>query len=170
MTAGNGVPRPALIIGIGNRDRGDDAVGPIAAERLVARAFSAAEHSADGAALLELWDGHERVILVDAMRSGAPPGTIRRFDAYREAVPKGAFGISSHLFGPVEAVETARGLGRLPPFMVIFAIEGEAFAFGEPLSSAVAGALEDVIERVVALAAAPVVDRSCGALTRNRGR
>jgi hypothetical protein len=54
--------------------------------------------------------------------------------------------------------------------MVIFAIEGEAYGFGEPLSLAVAGALEDVIERVVALAAAPIVDRSCGALTRNRGR
>ncbi len=157
---GDGVTLATLVIGIGNRDRGDDAVGPAAAERLAARGIPALEHSADGAALLELWDGHRRVILIDAMRSGEQPGTIRRFDAWRECLPKGAFGISSHLFGPVEAVETARALDRLPSCLLVFAIEGEAYGFGEPLSPAVDRALDTVVERVV-----EEID-----IKRNRGR
>lgn len=158
MTGGDGDNRATLVIGVGNRDRGDDAVGPIAAEHLAKRGCLAIECSADGAALLDLWEGRKKIILIDAMRSGAPSGTIRRFDAGQQRLQKTAFGISSHLFGPVEAVETARALGRLPPNLVIFGIEGGSYGFGEPLSPRVDQALESVIERVV------------DELTRNRAR
>lgn len=138
-----------LVIGVGNRDRGDDGVGPIAADRLVARGIPAVEHSHDGAALIDLWAGCEKVVLVDAMRSGARPGTIRRFDASRERLPTGAFGVSSHLFGPLQAMETARALGRLPQSLVVFAIEGGSYGFGNPLSPPVHDALQDLVDRVV---------------------
>jgi len=140
---------PTLVIGVGNRDRGDDGVGPIAADRLVARGIAAVEHSHDGAALIDLWAGCGKVVLVDAMRSGARPGTIRRFDVSRERLPIGAFGVSSHLFGPVEAMETARALGRLPPSLVVFGIEGGSYGFGDPLSPPVHDALQDLVDRVV---------------------
>lgn len=140
--------RSTLVIGVGNRDRGDDGVGPVVAERLASSGIPAVEHSHDGAALLDVWAGRESVILVDAMRSGAAPGTIRRFDASREPLPKGAFGISSHLFGPVEAVETARALGRLPSNFIVFGIEGQSYGFGEPLSPMVHRALTSVLAQV----------------------
>ncbi len=140
---------PALVIGVGNRDRGDDAVGPVVAERLAARGIDAVEHSHDGAALLDAWAGRGTVVLVDAMRSGVEPGTIRRFDASRERLPKGAFGVSSHLFGPLEAVETARALGRLPPILIVFGIEGGSYRFGEPLSPAVERAARTLVDRIV---------------------
>ena len=143
--------RPStLIIGVGNRDRGDDGVGAIAVDRLVARGIPAVEHSHDGAALIDRWEGCDRVILVDAMRSGAQPGTIRRFDASEERLPKGAFDVSSHLFGPVEAVETARALGRLPSNLIVFGIEGGSYGFGDTLSPAVLEAMRDLIDQVVA--------------------
>jgi len=138
-----------LIVGVGNRDRGDDAAGPMVAEHLAARGMTAIEHSHDGAALIDAWEGAEKVVLVDAMRSGAPPGTIRRFDAGKGRLPKGAFGVSSHLFGPAEAIETARALGRLPPKVVVFGIEGGSYGFGDPLTPAVHEALHDLVDRVV---------------------
>lgn len=142
--------RPStLIIGVGNRDRGDDGVGPIAVDRLVAKGIPAVEHSYDGAALIDVWEGCDRVILVDAMRSGAQAGTIRRFDASGERLPKGAFAVSSHLFGPVEAVETARALGRLPSNLIVFGIEGGSYGFGDPLSPAVQEAMHDLIDRII---------------------
>ncbi len=147
---GEGRSRSALIIGVGNRDRGDDGVGPVMVDRLAARGIAAVEHSGDGAALLDVWEGRERVILMDAMRSGAQPGTIRQFDAGRKRLPKGAFGVSSHLLGLVDAVETARALGRLPSNLIVFGIEGESYGFGDPLSPPVAGAVPETVERVIA--------------------
>ena len=138
-----------LIIGFGNRDRGDDGVGPITVDRLLARGIAAVEHSGDGAALLDAWEGSGRVIIVDAMRSGAQPGAIRRFDAGRERLPRCAFGVSSHLFGLVEAVETARALGRLPSSLIVFGIEGGSYGFGDPLSPPVHEAMHDLVERVI---------------------
>ncbi len=83
------------------------------------------------------------------MRSGVQAGTIRRFDASRERLPKGAFGVSSHLFGPLEAVETARALGRLPPILIVFGIEGGSYRFGDPLSPAVERAARTLVDRIV---------------------
>ena len=146
---GEGCSHSTLIIGVGNRDRGDDGVGPAVAEQLTSRGISAIEHSRDGAALIEVWEGRDRVILIDAMRSGVEPGTIRRFDASTKRLPKGAFCVSSHLFGPVEAIETARALSRLPPNLIVFGIEGGSYGFGDPLSSAVHEVMRDLVDRVV---------------------
>lgn len=139
-----------MVIGVGNRDRGDDGIGPVTVDRLAARGIAAIEHSGDGADLLDVWEGRERVILVDAMRSGARPGTIRQFNASRERLPKVAFGVSSHLFGLVDAVETARALGRLPSNLIVFGIAGGSYGFGDPLSPPVQRALPEVVERVIA--------------------
>ena len=146
----DGRRRSALVIGVGNRDRGDDAVGPITVDRLTARGIAAIEHAGDGAALIDVWERADTVILVDAMGSGGQPGTIRRFDAVRERLPKGAFGVSSHLFGLVDAVETARALGRLPSNLIVFGIAGGSYGFGDLLSPPVQRALPEVVERVIA--------------------
>lgn len=137
-----------VILGIGNRYRSDDAVGPLVADRLAALGLPAREHSGEGAGLIEAWSGAEHVVVVDAMQSGARPGTVRRLDAGAEALPTGLFRYSSHRFGLAEAVETARALGRMPASLVIYGIEGRAFGFGEALSPEVAEAVEEVVRRV----------------------
>jgi hydrogenase maturation protease len=142
-----------LILGIGNRWRCDDGFGPMAADRLAALGFDAREHSGEGAGLMAAWEGFSRVIMIDASSGGGPPGTIRRLDASAETLPRGFFRYSSHLFGLAEAVETARALGTLPPGLVVYAVEGESFTFGEGLSPSVAAALDDVVTRVAAEAA-----------------
>ena len=57
--------------------------------------------------------------------------------------------VNSHALGVAETVELARSLGRLPRCLVAYLVEGERFTTGAPLSPAVAGAVEDVAERVV---------------------
>lgn len=144
-----------LVLGIGNRFRRDDGVGPAVADRLAALGIPAQEHSGEGAGLIAAWSGAARVVVVDATQSGAAPGTVVRLDAVGAAPPRGLFRYSSHLFGLAEAVETARALGRLPESLVIWGIEGADFGFGDALTPAVAEAAEAVVQRIAADLTAP---------------
>ena len=142
-----------LVLGIGNPERGDDAVGLAVARllrRMLPEAVEVAEHAGDAASLLARLDGVAAALLVDACAGGGPAGTVRRFDVALAPLPHRAFGLSTHGFGLAEAVELARTLGRLPPRCIVYAIEGRSFALGEPLSPPVSQAVADVARRVAA--------------------
>jgi len=129
-----------LIIGIGNEYRRDDAVGLIVARRLKERLADSAivlEQSGDGAALMEAWRGAEAVIIIDATMSGEAPGTIHRFDASAQPIPKSSFRCSTHAFGVAEAIDLARALGNIPQRLMVYGIEGKNFAAGVGLSAEV---------------------------------
>ena len=139
----------ALVVGIGHPFRGDDAVGPRLAEALAGTiAAEVIAHHGEGTDLMERWQGFERVIVVDAMVSGAAVGTVRVWDAVAGALPANLFPKSSHLFGLVEAIEMARLLGRLPPALSVIGIEGVRFAMGEALSAEVEQALASLPETI----------------------
>ncbi|MFC2085575.1 hydrogenase maturation protease, partial [Bacteroidota bacterium] len=141
------------IIGVGNQFRRDDSVGIEAARRLAGCGLGGVEIwmlSGEGAELMERWAGAAKVIVVDASRSGAPPGTIHRLDPSSEPILSRFFHYSSHAFGVAEAIELARALGRLPPEMIIFGIEGQDFSAGEGLTPVVASALETVTDLIMA--------------------
>ncbi len=122
--------RPRLI-GVGNAWRRDDGAGPAVAAALGGVCTD------DPSRLLDLWAGAEHAIVVDAAASGAPPGTLRHFDAAAAPLPAGA-ARSTHAFGVADAVELARALGRLPPRLDVYAIEGAVFAPGPGLTPDVA--------------------------------
>lgn len=143
---------PALVIGIGNPDRGDDAVGRVVTRRLRQRAPAGVrviDTDGEAAKLIDLFDGASQVVIVDAALSGAKPGTIRRLDATAGALPKAMFAMSTHAMGLADAVELARALAQLPTRCIVYAIEGAAFELGRPLSPAVAAAVDDVVARVL---------------------
>jgi hydrogenase maturation protease len=136
--------RRALVIGLGNAARGDDAAGLIAARRL-----GGVEHEGDPLALLDLWEGAELALVIDAVSSGADPGTIHRFDAVAEALPaRLRSSTSTHAVGLAEAIELARALGRLPARLIVCGIEGGRFEAGTALTLAVAAAVDAVVSEV----------------------
>ena len=133
-----------MVIGVGNAARGDDAAGVIAARRL-----GGIEHHGDPVALLDVWRGAATAIVIDAVRSGAPPGTVHRFDATAAPLPTQLRGSSStHALGLAEAIELGRTLGQLPARLIVYGIEGERFEAGTELTPAVAAAIEAVVEAV----------------------
>jgi hydrogenase maturation protease len=141
-----------LIIRIGNEYRGDDAAGLIVARRLKERlgdSFAVLEQSGDGAALVEAWRGAETVIIIDAVMSGAAPGTIHRVDASAQPLPKNAFRCSTHAFGVAEAIELSRALSELPQSLIVYGIEGKNYAAGVGLSSEVEKAVGEVVGRAL---------------------
>jgi hydrogenase maturation protease len=129
------------VIGVGNATRGDDAAGLLAA-----RAVGGIELEGDPSALLDLFDGLDAAVVVDAVRSGAPAGTVHRFDAAGGPLPATLHSsTSTHLVGIADAIELARALGRLPPRLTVYAIEADRFDLGAPVTPAVAAAVERVV-------------------------
>ena len=146
-----GRPR-VLVIGVGNPYRRDDAAGREAVRRLRDRAphvIATLEHDGEGTSLMEAWQGVDLVIVVDAVSSGAPPGTVQRFDVRSEPLPAAILRDSTHAVGVPDAVELARALGRLPPRLIVYGIEGRAFDAGEALSPEVERAVDEVISRIL---------------------
>ncbi len=101
-----------------------------------------AETHGAAADLVTLMEGRARVLIVDACRSGAAAGTIHRLDATAGALPGWLRSVSSHGIGVAEGVALARVLGGLPARVEVWAVEGLAFATGDPLSPAVTQAIE----------------------------
>jgi hydrogenase maturation protease len=142
----------AVVIGVGNELRGDDAAGLIVARRLRERAVTQAvvlECEADPAGLIETWMGAALAIVVDTVVSGAQPGTVQRFDVSAVPLPARLVGSSTHALGVAEAIELARALHRLPPRTIVYGIEGSSFSAGAPLDQTVERAIDETLTRVV---------------------
>lgn len=142
----------AMIIGIGNEYRGDDALGLMAARRLrrlLPKEAAVLMHGGDGAQLMGAWADADVVFVVDAVCSSAPPGTIHRFDASADPLPADFFRHSTHAFGLVDAIELARTFGDLPARLIVYGIEGRTFEAGTELSAEAAGALDRVVKDIV---------------------
>jgi hydrogenase maturation protease len=137
------------VIGVGNAYRGDDAAGLVVARRLRERGLEAIEQEGEPVALIDVFAARDAVVLVDAVQSGAPPGTVHRFDVSDGPLPRELRGsTSTHAVGLGEAIELARALGRLPPRVVVYGVEGARFATGVGLSYEVEAALAPLVEAI----------------------
>jgi hydrogenase maturation protease len=142
-------------MGVGNRLRGDDGASGEVVQRLRERGaqtrINVSEQLYEPTDLLEAWQGAEAVVVVDTMRSGEPPGRIRRFDVSSAPLPAPLRGSSStHAFGLHEAIELGRALDRLPRRLIVFAVEGREFEAGAGLSVEVAAAVAPLADAVLA--------------------
>ncbi len=146
-----------VVIGVGNELRGDDGAGLAVAravrdhvDRVARGAIAIRELGGDPAALLDAWHGHDAVIVADAMRSGVAPGTIRRVDIRRDALPcRRGQSSSTHGIGLEQTIELARALDRLPPALIVYAIEGARFETGTGLSGEVEAAVPRLAEMLL---------------------
>lgn len=142
-----------VVIGLGNRERGDDAAGRRVVELLTERDLGDVELCAldgESSVLLRRLERADAAWIVDACRTGAPAGTVYRFDVCAEALPRARFGLSTHDLGLAEAIELARTLGTLPKLCIVYALVGGRFDIGVGLSPPVAQVLPVVAARIIA--------------------
>ena len=144
---------PTRILGIGS-PFGDDQAGWRVVEALERRregnGFAAGKVSLipcdrPGAGLLASLRGARLAILVDAVQSGAAPGTIHRLEPLNLA--DGAKLLSSHGFGPASALALAEALSELPDEVIVYGLEiGEAETAtpSGPLTETVAKAVDEL--------------------------
>lgn len=148
---GNTKNQGILIIGIGQPFRGDDGVGPAVVEELrryfrenppLPQLRPRLQETSDGLAnLLEGSSDFSKVILVDAVVTGSPPGSLHRWDATARPLPASLRAYSTHGFDLGGVVELYRALKVLPPSLVIYGIEASQFETGTGLCPAVKAAL-----------------------------
>ena len=151
------------LAGIGNEMRHDDGIGPVVARR-------AAQLSSDhGSALvtalatplnepldlLDDWDGDDLAIVVDAVRSGAPPGTVTLtwLEPLGDVVLPATCGrASTHGLGVADVFRLACEIGLAPQRVVLVGVEGQDFSHGEGLSTPVEAGAAKAVALVVELA------------------
>jgi hydrogenase maturation protease len=136
-----------LLIGCGNRNRGDDGAGVLVAERLRELGMHAEVCTGEALALIETWSGFDDVVLVDAVVTGAPAGTVWRWEGpdlkIHDSSP-----VSTHGFGVAEAIKLAHILGRLPKRLRVFGIEGRQFDVGSDVSPEALRAVEELTRQI----------------------
>ncbi|MBN2304821.1 MAG: hydrogenase maturation protease [Anaerolineae bacterium] len=152
-----------LILGVGTPLAGDDAVGILAVEELRKRAdlppgVDVIDGGTEGLGLIPVMEQYRRVIVVDAVPMGLPPGTIRRF-TWQEVRPvTGARPLSLHQTGLTDALILAETLGSLPAEVVIYGVQPHnmeqdtlqtVIEWDRPLSEPVQRALPALIETLV---------------------
>ena len=144
------------MIGCGNPEAGDDAVGLLAVEAARPRleALEGVDVVETGPALnvVHLLDAVDAAVVVDAIREprGArPPGTLVRAEAGPEGLPADlGSSLSSHGFGVAEAIGLAAALERAPR-VVVLGVEVSDVTEGHALSAPVAATLPALVEGVV---------------------
>jgi hydrogenase maturation protease len=144
--------RRLKVIGVGNAWRGDDAVGLLVVRRLKEEPLpqvEIAECRGTVTAVREAWKDAAGVIVVDAVVSGSLPGSIYRFNALGAGVPAElSHSSSSHGWGVAEALALGRVLQELPPWLIIYGIEGRNFGPGQEVSQEVAEAIPEAVRRI----------------------
>lgn len=141
----------AVVIGLGNDQRGDDGLGLEAARRLAPALEGVAEvhaHPGEPVDLIASWEGADLVVLIDAAHAGGRPGEVHRFVRGRDPLPTRRAGPSSHAFDLAVAIELAQTLGLLTGRLVLYAVEGARFGLGDERSDVGEAALATLVPRV----------------------
>jgi len=141
----------AIVIGIGNLDRGDDAVGVQVARRVAALRpdvrLVEIDHPSDA---LNAWTPEDTVVVVDAVSTDGDPGDIHVFDVVARNLPAGNWSAGgTHALGLAAVVELARALGQLPRRLMVVGVEAAQFDHGAPTSTAVAAAVPTAAVAVI---------------------
>jgi hydrogenase maturation protease len=143
-----------LISGFGNVLLGDDGFGVEVVKRLVANDLPPQIHIMDvGIAgmhfVLQLMEGFDAVIVVDAVKRGQPPGTLYVFrPSEGDADLDSSEWIDPHLAEPRQSLTLARALGLLPEHVLVVGCEPASCQLGMALSVAVHAAVDRAVQTI----------------------
>ena len=145
--------QPILVLGIGNILLRDEGVGVRVVEAMrelpLPDDVELVDGGTSGADLVDLIADRRRLIVVDAIDAGSPPGSVFRLRP-QDLVPEAGDSISLHQIGVVESLHIAGQLGCLPGETVILGIQPGAIEPGLTLTDALAAAVPRAVEAILA--------------------
>jgi hydrogenase maturation protease len=141
------------VLGLGNVLLGDDGLGAAALARIEAGYHIPAgvrleDGGTLGLGLLGLLAEAEHAILVDAVRTDSPPGTLVRLDG-DDVMAAVRDRLSPHQVGVAELLDTARLIGCYPATVTLIGLVPERIDLGLARSPAVAASLDELVEAIV---------------------
>lgn len=150
-------PRGVLILGIGNILLRDEGVGVRTIEAMAGLALPDDVELMDGGTsgvdLADELAGRRKLIVIDAVHSEHPAGTVLRFgpqDLVADEHPQ----MSLHELGLMETLTMARTFGCCPKDVVIFGVQPQTTESGLDMSQTIRDVLPRLIELVLAEARA----------------
>lgn len=146
------------MLGIGNLIMTDDGFGVRVVQRLTdeyrfPEGVTVMDGGTLGLDLLPHLEGVERLLMVDAVETGGPPGTVVRLSG--EEIPVALqTKLSPHQMGLQDLLAVAELQGNRPAEMVLWGVQPESVELGMELTPAVAARLDQLVEKVLAELAA----------------
>lgn len=142
----SGQPRRRVVLGVGNLLLGDDGVGVHAAQALEHRLPPDIEVYDAGTAVLaalDLVDGADDLLVIDAVAAGQTPGTIMVTDGFQALDPAGM--PSLHSMGLATALRLVPP-ERRPATFTVLGVEPHVIGYQTHLSETVRRVLPQVID------------------------
>jgi hydrogenase maturation protease len=142
------------MLGLGNVLCADDGLGVVAVSHLAESyelpdGVQALDGGTLGLSLLPYVEEAEKLILIDAVRTDAPPGAPVRLEG-NEVGPAIAHRLSPHQVGVADLMDAARLRGRHPREVVLLGLVPESLETRLGLSPALELAVPELVERVAA--------------------
>jgi hydrogenase maturation protease len=143
------VSRRIIILGLGNLIRSDDGVGihaihQLMRDRRIPESVELLDGGTLGLQLLPAIQGVTHLLVLDAINTGAIPGTLARFDmSEMEPLPGSP---SVHQIGFADVMAALRLLEKFPQRMILLGVQPEETGWGDKLSNAVQTSLPALIE------------------------
>jgi hydrogenase maturation protease len=138
---------PILVLGLGNPLVGDDGLGVAFAQRyaaeLAADDVEVMDGGTQGLYLLPHMEGRRRIIIVDAVRSGAEPGTLLRLTMDQIPLLKG-LKLSQHQTTFKEVLGLLTLLDTQPEELIVLGVVPAQLDWAAPLSAIVEARLPDL--------------------------
>jgi hydrogenase maturation protease len=139
-----------LILGLGNVLLRDEGLGVRALERLAAvhelpEQVQTLDGGTLGLTLLPFLEGKSHLLVLDAVQTGGPPGTLARLD-YADLSPGLLLKMSAHQTGLQELLALGDLQGCLPRHIVVCGLQPEAIEWGVDLSPAVADRIDLLVD------------------------
>jgi hydrogenase maturation protease len=139
-----------LVVGCGNELAADDSAGVEIVRRLQERGDTGCQVRAAaciGTELLDVFPTVDVILFVDAVASGAPPGTLHlvplpSWDVEMRAIAS----LSCHGWGLTETLELAQTLRRPIPRLMLLGVEAGSVRWGAPRSAAVEQAIAAAVD------------------------
>jgi hydrogenase maturation protease len=144
---------PLLVLGLGNVLCGDDGAGVVVVHRLrrdweLPRDVRVVDGGTLGLDLLALVAASDSVILIDAVREDAPPGTLVRLSG-DEVAPAVYERLSPHQIGVADLIAGAALVDRYPTDVVILGVVPETTDLQLGCTPVVTASLDDLLDSVL---------------------
>lgn len=142
-----------MVLGLGNLVHCDDGVGIHAIQRLqqdsrVPPGVALMDGGTQGLNLIPHISGFERLLVIDAVDVGQPPGTLIRLEG--DAVEKLPGKPSVHQLGFADLMIAMKLLGEPPKEVVVIGVQPQSTDWSAGLTAPVRESLDDLVAVVIA--------------------
>jgi hydrogenase maturation protease len=144
----NQTPRKdTVVLGLGNPLMSDEGIGVYLIRQLSEHQdeFPSVEFidaGTGGMNILHLIANRKRAVIIDCVKMGKKPGTIKRFEPADVKTVKKMTHFSLHEADILRIIDLSKQLGEYPNHIVIFGIEPESLELGQKLSKTLAGRID----------------------------